>query len=265
MKTEVREVSPLVAEKMLEKNYNNRNVTKSNVTFLSKQMEDGKWLFDGQPIRFDSFGRLLDGQHRLNAIIKSGTTQKFLIVSGIESESFKVMDTGKNRSSGDALSVLGVSYANSISAGAKKIIKHYKGTHGKNNSGYKITNTDVVNWYEDNKGVVDVAKNCLELSKSFSNVIPSSYLIYLTYVFSDKNVLDAEKFIKELCYGSNSDLKSPSNTLRRLLISDKLSKSSMSPEHKNAIIFKAWNSFRKNKSISFLRWNKDVEKFPNLI
>lgn len=265
MKTEVRKINKTTAEKMLKKNYSNRKLTRSNVLFLSKQMKEGKWLFDGQPIRFDEFGRLLDGQHRLNAVIDSDTTQEFLIVSGVPSEAFVVMDTGKNRSGGDALSILGISYANYISATARLVIKHKKGNHHKSGGGAsKISNTDIVNWYNENKGIEEIAKRSHDLNKAFSKILSMSYIMYLIYVFSEKNVIEADIFIDELCYGTNLDRKSPSNVLRRVLISDKMSKSSMSANHKNAIIFKAWNAFRMKKSISILRYNKESEKFPIL-
>ena len=264
MKTEVRKINKTTAEKMLKKNYSNRKLTMSNVLFLSKQMKEGKWLFDGQPIRFDEFGRLLDGQHRLNAVIHSDTAQEFLIVSGISSDSFKVMDTGKNRSGGDALSIMGISYANYISATARLVIKHEKGSHHKSGAGSKISNTDIVNWYNDNKGIEEIARRSHDLNKAFSKILSMSYIMYLIYVFSEKNVIEAEMFIDELCYGTNIDRKSPSNVLRRVLISDKMSKSSISANNKNAIIFKAWNAFRMKKKISILRYNKETEKFPIL-
>ena len=265
MKTEVREISPEVASEMLKRNYTNRNITKSNVRFLSKQMKEGQWLFDGQPIRFDKFDRLLDGQHRLTAIIDSKTTQKFLVVSGLSEKTFTVMDTGKNRSSGDALSIMGVSYPNSIASGIRLILKHNVGLHGVTGSDSKISNSKVVDFFNENKSIESKAKNCQYLSKNFMSVLPSSYLIYLSFVLADKSVTDSELFIDELCNGTNIDIKSPTNVLRRLLISDKLAKKSLSSKNKKALIFKAWNAFRLNKDVSFLRWNSDKEKFPNLI
>ena len=188
MKTEVRKINKTTAEMMLKKNYSNRKLTKTNVRFLSKQMKEGKWLFDGQPIRFDEFGRLLDGQHRLNAVIHSDTEQEFLIVSGIPSESFKVMDTGKVRSGGDALSILGVSYANYVSATARLVIKHKQGSHYKSGGDSKISNTDVVEWYNNNKGIIEIAKRSHDLNKAFSKVLPMSYInfrpSFLLFVYS---------------------------------------------------------------------------------
>lgn len=265
MKTEVREVSPELAKEMLKKNYNNRKLTTSNVNFLSRQMEGGKWLFDGQPIRFDTFGRLLDGQHRLNAVIKSNTTQQFLIVSGLDDNTFQVMDTGKNRSSSDALSVIGVSYSSSVSACARLVIKHNQGSHSKVGGEARITNAEVVDWFNCNKSIEDKAPVCRLLSKDFMSVLPSSYLMYLSFVFDERSVTDSEKFLSQVCYGTNTNIKSPANVLRRSLISDKLSKTSISPANKKALIFKAWNAFRLNKDISFLRWNSDKEKFPKLV
>ena len=92
-------------------------------------MISGKWLFDGQPIRFDSDGFLLDGQHRLNAIVKSGTSQKFLIIKGLQNETFKVMDTGKNRNGSDALSILGIKYSADIASACRIILNYNDGNY----------------------------------------------------------------------------------------------------------------------------------------
>jgi hypothetical protein len=36
-------------------------------------MTNGEWVFDGTPISFDKYGNLLNGQHRLSSVIKSGS------------------------------------------------------------------------------------------------------------------------------------------------------------------------------------------------
>ena len=119
MKTEVRTITPVVATEMLKKNLNNRKVSENHVRFLAEEMRNGNWLFDGQPLRFDEDNVLIDGQHRLNAIIKSQTSQNLLIVTGLKKESFKVMDTGKNRNAADALSINGEQYYSTIASCAK--------------------------------------------------------------------------------------------------------------------------------------------------
>lgn len=80
MRTEIRTVTPALAKIWLYQNKNNRAIRKHIVDNYAEQMKDGKWDLTGQGITFDENGDLIDGQHRLNAIIKSNTPVEMLIV-----------------------------------------------------------------------------------------------------------------------------------------------------------------------------------------
>ena len=105
---EVKQITPEMAEDYLRRNHNNRNLNEQQISYYAQQMRAGEWLYDGQPIRFSKSGVLLDGQHRLAAVVKSKTTQEFLVVSNIDPEAFKVMDTGKVRSAVDVFGIEGI-------------------------------------------------------------------------------------------------------------------------------------------------------------
>lgn len=92
------EVIDLHTAKMYLKNQSaNRNVTPARVADYTKRMQRGEWGI-GQPIIFDSSGSLIDGQHRLLAVIKSGTSQVFTVIRGLPPESKALMDMGQSRS-----------------------------------------------------------------------------------------------------------------------------------------------------------------------
>lgn len=72
-----------------------RNINKDHVARLAKMMADGNWReHAGGVICFDDRGELLDGQHRLQAVIDSGTTQMFRVDDGCTRDDFKAMDDG---------------------------------------------------------------------------------------------------------------------------------------------------------------------------
>jgi len=81
-------------------------------------MEDG-WMLTGQPIIFSRCGRLLDGGHRLTAVIKSGKKIRTLAVFGVAYEAFSFLDIGRKRTPANTLEVLGVSHA-TTKAGAMR-------------------------------------------------------------------------------------------------------------------------------------------------
>ena len=46
-------------------------------------MRNGLWELNGAAIVIDEFGNLIDGQHRLSAVVESGTTQQFVVVRNV--------------------------------------------------------------------------------------------------------------------------------------------------------------------------------------
>ncbi len=264
MKTQVRTITPEVAQEMLTKNYNNRKLNKTHVRFLKNQMKNGLWVFDGQPIRFDKSGRLLDGQHRLNAVLESGVSNDFLVVSGLSSDTFEVMDTGKNRSASDVLSMSGAAYSCDISAVAKNVhsinIKHF--SHGVKAD--TLTNKQVLRWYDDNKNVEDCIRTADILCKKFNKVISRSDITTFIHLFNERNVIDSEIFMRKLCTGLDLRETSPIYALRNRLISNKVSKYKITKKEKFALIIKSWNSFRKGEDVKRLAFYES-EKFPVII
>ena len=265
MKTEVRTITPVVATEMLKKNLNNRKVSEKHVNFLAQEMRNGNWLFDGQPLRFDENNVLIDGQHRLNAIIRSKTSQNILIITGLKKESFKVMDTGKNRNAADVLSINGEIYYAQISSCARFIIK-LKGGNSAGGSRLSTTsNTSIVEWLENNRIIVDHIRTSDKLKKEFSGVLSQTYIASFLFLFAEKDAIKSQDFMRKLCTGLDLTEKDPILTLRKTLIKDKTSKASLPAKDKQALIIKGWNAYRLAKQPRFLRWDKNTDAFPNII
>ena len=79
----VENIGPDGAKKFLDRMIYNRNVSPSRVTAYAVDMRSGSWDLNGQAIVLDENGLLLDGQHRLLAIIESGVTLPMLVVRGM--------------------------------------------------------------------------------------------------------------------------------------------------------------------------------------
>jgi len=104
-KIEVVKIGPERALELLEHNERNRKMDFSLVELYRRQMEAGKWRFVGDPIRVGVTGRLLDGQNRLQAVVLSKTTQKFVLVTNLADESQPYMDVGKKRTASDVFTM----------------------------------------------------------------------------------------------------------------------------------------------------------------
>jgi len=102
------DVDPDQANAWLKLNANNRNTKKGNLSKITRAMELDEFRFVGDPVRFDNEGRLIDGQHRLIAIIRSGTNQTLLVMSGFAPEAQLYVDQGSSRLAGDQVKIAGV-------------------------------------------------------------------------------------------------------------------------------------------------------------
>lgn len=105
MDLSVETITAKQAERYLQFNSNNRPLRKGLVNQYAKDMKAGKWKLTHQGLAFNCDGTLLDGQHRLAAIIQSGVPVQMLVARGVDSDGQLVMDDHAKRTAGDALSL----------------------------------------------------------------------------------------------------------------------------------------------------------------
>jgi hypothetical protein len=116
----IEEVTPAMAEKMLEKNTVNRALTQTDVNTYSRIMSSGLWLLS--VIWLDSKGNVLDGQHRLSAVVQSGVKVKFLVVRNAPQGQQDVIDQQQEDAAlKDVLTFRGEEYAQQLGAVARVI------------------------------------------------------------------------------------------------------------------------------------------------
>lgn len=103
----VETITPEIAKTMLGENVNNRRISRDNVNLFAREIRNGEWRFNGEAIKFGKDGRLLDGQHRLLAVIAADKPLTTLVIRGLEDETQQTMDSGKTRTLGDVLTLRG--------------------------------------------------------------------------------------------------------------------------------------------------------------
>lgn len=74
-------VTPTLASQWLQQNIGNRPLRKRTVDLYASQMSSGLWRETHEPIAMDARGNLVDGQHRLAAICKSGKAQRLWVAT----------------------------------------------------------------------------------------------------------------------------------------------------------------------------------------
>lgn len=108
MSVSIETITPNDAAELLKTNLpNNRPIAKNNLQKYADEMKSGDWAVTGDPIRISDKGYLIDGQHRLIAVTRTGLAMEFVVVRGVPHESFVALDQGKMRSLSDVLHTLG--------------------------------------------------------------------------------------------------------------------------------------------------------------
>lgn len=114
-KVKIMEVTPEVATRWLEKNTHNREVREAKVKEFSDAINRGQWKLttdaiafchpyvDSENVRHDE--TLINGQHRLWAVVMANKPAMFTVWWGCEPEEFGVIDQGVPRTQGDILGV----------------------------------------------------------------------------------------------------------------------------------------------------------------
>ena len=92
--TEWTTITPAMAATLLQSNRSNRPLSSNAVKDIADRMSEGSWTVTHQGIGVDVNGDLVDGQHRLAAIVKSGIAFRYLVTTGLPPETFDHVDVG---------------------------------------------------------------------------------------------------------------------------------------------------------------------------
>jgi hypothetical protein len=260
-------VTPSLAKLWLEtRNEGNRNVNENRVTAYVNEITKGNWKEDtGELIKFSKEGRLLDGQHRLKAVFKSGVSVAFHIAKNLEDSVFQVIDTGKPRGGSDAMKIAGIKHYTQLSSIMQKYNLLSKGMH-KGGKGVTLSNTEIINLYNSrpnywNEKVIHSVRQ----KAKFNNIISTTLIGGFSAVFDEKDLIKSISFFEELCYGKQVT-NNTVNLLRDKLIQKRISKThSLSLKSETAYIIKAWNAYRLGKEFKILKFDENIENFPTII
>jgi hypothetical protein len=98
-------ISPAQAAELLRKNRINRPLRLAWVAALAEMIERGEWILTHQGVAITTDNELVDGQHRLSAIVKCGIGVEMNVSYDCDPLSFQVIDGGIKRSAADHLRV----------------------------------------------------------------------------------------------------------------------------------------------------------------
>lgn len=270
LKAEIVKVTPETAREWLKKNLDNRPITQSHVKLLASQMASGEWKQTGETIQFSQSDRLIDGQHRLEAIVQSGTTHHLLVVWGVPDESQPAIDTGKTRSAGDVLSMNNIAN-HTITAAMIKNFLRYKSditSYGGDKRLYH-TNQKVLSTYQqDSDRYKESALYSQKLYKTSGGLLPASVIGGFMLLFMERSTggkfAPVQRFFDSLLLGKGRDLESTSYVLYKKLLHAKANRQRISQRELYGMMVKTWNSEIEGRYIQHLNM-KATEEMPKIL
>lgn len=274
--TEITMVDPEKAENLLVRNIRNRTLDIKTVNRYADIMTRGEWRENYEPIQISDGGVLLNGQHRLKAIIKSGVPQKLMIVRGIDDSAMDSYDRLKVRSTSDIMSLHNVENSKVISSIIKTYLILKSGKLLTVKSGvlsnsklknYSIYDNDFMLEYEKNGDLFqELYKKSRAINQSMKGLFTVSEMAaYMAYLIIDKKHSPdyAIGFFKRV--SDISDVSSmPILLLREKLIKSKMGNMKLQSRTKKAYIAKSWNAFVQNKDMKALMV-REIEEVPDFI
>ena len=103
-------------------NTRNRPLNKLHAEQFRDAMSDGDWWMNGETIIFSICGALLNGQHRLWAIMSSGVEVDLMVVRGIDPDAFRTIDGVRSRRASDILAMDGEKNATGVAAAVQALL-----------------------------------------------------------------------------------------------------------------------------------------------
>jgi hypothetical protein len=241
-------ISPGVANAILERNPDNRNLSATKAEHYARDMAEGRWPENGETIIIARDGLLNDGQHRMQAVIDANLAIPFLFVFGVARESRTTVDQGKARGAGDYLSMDGIQYAKNAATAAKFIIA-YERAEGRNIAQRsKITNAEIVARVKGDADMIASAAYAHKRLNEYRSLFSHTVMATCHYILSDIHKVEAEAFLEQVAVGENIKRGDPAFAVRQAFMGDKRER-----QDAMEIIFHGWNAYRQNRPLKLAK------------
>ena len=236
---------------------NYRKLDRKWVLELAEEMSNGRWYMSYEPIVIDPVRGVIQGQHRLWAIIESDTTQLFLVVeASATDDAIGAMDTGKNRTTAVTMSARGVKNAASVVT----IARGYQQAR----MGFMPWDTRASAIRVSTKVISDICKRCPHLHELASITTNTTFkqtgmcgtMAIIAMIAHDDSPGHAFRFVEK--YKNAEHISDPNDSVRLLytrMLKTRASSSTKMPTYiKGGLAAKAYNAFVSGYGVGTLKY-----------
>mgnify|MGYP004447488623 CR=1 FL=1 len=253
------------AESLLARRYHGqRPIDKASLARIEEAMMHGEYIESfGNPIHVSREGNLMNGQHRLQAVVNTDTEYMFYVVDGLPEETFPFMDQHKARTIKEQLALLRVPNPGDM-ASTTNLLYHLM-TEDTRNPRAAVT----VRMVQDHPRLGDAVVQAKKMQKAAH--IPVKIGAALHFLYSTFDQIEADKFFTLLTQGGEI-MGIPSHPITKLkdtlvaeYVAKKKHQSTSKPKLDEAMmawIHQAWMAFLADEPLR--RWSPTASH-PNHI
>lgn len=272
------------AEDLLGSNVHNRHIRERKVRNYAIDMLNSEWLETGEAIKFAKTGELLDGQHRLLAVIKAATDGValpdgtkiapqpaikvgFTIVRGLDKASQRAMDIGAVRTLADSLHLDRGETNVNVLASIIRVVHAWDSGYRKQIGKRELsTNATLLAFFDKNPDTFrGLALSVKQEHKRIA--LAPSVLALAHYILEDRDTSEAQFFFERLADGQGMFKGDPIYELRERLrdLQNQSNGGHRYVAYTLALVIKAWNAYRAGEKINILSFKmggQHPETFP---
>jgi hypothetical protein len=252
-----------LAEDLLYANKRNRKIRDKKVEQFARAMTGGDWVYNGDAIRVSRTGMLLDGQHRLLAVVRSGVTLRAPIIAGVDDEIQETIDVGTKRTFADMLHLRDEKDTNRLAAGIRNVFL-YERYQQMLSVPYEPPPSpqELLRCLERHPGIRAATAGTRPTVKNTG--IASGHTIACFYLMGLVDQADRDVFFQTLALGTGLQQGDPIYALRRILMTGSRR---LAVKVQAAVLIKAWNAYRAGEERQHLMWRpygNMPERFPQI-
>lgn len=244
-------ITPDMASRWLEKNTRNRKIRATTVNRYARDMTAGDWELTGEAVKFAADGTLLDGQHRLAAVVKSGTTVPMYVIRGLAPSAQRVMDTGDKRSAAGQLQIAGHANTTLLASVARLAL----GVEAElpDPGRLEATHSEIQTFVTENPDIEYACDFARQVARRTD--CPPAVVAYTYWRLSKIDTFEAAQFW--LAASDKVGLKpgDPAIALTNRFAEARRNRERLTKRIYLSLIYRAWNARRAGKTMRFIRVN----------
>ncbi|MFF0139696.1 hypothetical protein ACFYRN_24985 [Streptomyces sp. NPDC005227] len=244
------DVTPALARKWLRNNTHNRTVRDRAIDDYARDMVAGHWSLNGEALKFSREGAVLDGQHRLHAVVAADVTVPMMVVVGLDPTAQETMDTGRKRTTGDLMGLRGETNAHVLAAILRRVWAWDTGDFRFTGS-YAATNRECAELLSERPDIRRSAEIAARTRNAFPH-IPASMLGVSHHLFTRLDADETAWFFQRIGDGAELPVGHPILALRARVTSERLESLRLPEFRYLAYLIRTWNAVREGRSLDRL-------------